>query len=207
DDNEIKKQYLEADKIKLNIESTKHPNNMYTRNRHSHSGTVWEDEDNTKDEMSWDDVEEEEDGEDKSDSEFDEPERYEVESVISRKVENGKEKFLIQWKGYSKPTWEPRENLDDCAILLDSFYKVAKDTEPEPSTPTGVPTDDDFKQKLLEAHQSSMHLNIELYDKLILKRGIKDTGDIGPKIENVPMVSFGGLTRQNSTSSSNSRGV
>ncbi|CAG8765205.1 3526_t:CDS:2, partial [Racocetra fulgida] len=133
---------------------------------------------NAKDEMSWDDVEEE-DGEDKSDSEFDEPERYEVESVISH----------------------------DCAILLDSFYKVAKDTEPETSTPTGVPTDDDFKQKLLEAHQSSMHLNIELYDKLILKRGIKDTGDIGPKIENVPMVSFGGLTRQNSTSSSNSRAL
>ncbi|CAG8583146.1 6610_t:CDS:2, partial [Dentiscutata erythropus] len=118
----------------------------------------------------------------------------------------GKEKFLIQWKGYSKPTWEPRENLDDCALLLDSFYKVAKDTEPESVTPTGVPTDDDFKQKLLEAHQSSMHLNMELYDRLILKRGVKDNSDIGPKIENVPIVSFGGISRQNSTSSSSSRG-
>ncbi|KAF0484686.1 chromobox protein-like 3-like [Gigaspora margarita] len=175
--------------------------------RHSQSG-YWEDEDNVRDvEMSWEDVEGEEVGEDKSENEFDEPERYEVESVISRKVENGKEKFLIQWKGYSKPTWEPRENLDDCALLLDSFYKVAKDTEPEALTLTGVPTDDDFKQKLLEAHQSSMHLNIELYDKLILKRGVKDTSDIGPKIETVPIVSFGGIIRQNSTSSNSSRGV
>ncbi|CAG8664092.1 15174_t:CDS:2 [Gigaspora rosea] len=121
--------------------------------------------------------------------------------------EDGKEKFLIQWKGYSKPTWEPRENLDDCSILLDSFYKVAKDTEPETLILTGVPTDDDFKQKLLEAHQSSMHLNIELYDRLILKRGVKDTSDIGPKIESVPIVSFGGIARQNSTSSNSSRGV
>ncbi|RIB25047.1 hypothetical protein C2G38_2068466 [Gigaspora rosea] len=32
-------------------------------------------------------------------------------------------KFLILWKGYLKSTWEPSENLDDCALLLDSFYK------------------------------------------------------------------------------------
>ena len=29
DDSEIKNQFLEADKIKLNIESSKHPNDMY----------------------------------------------------------------------------------------------------------------------------------------------------------------------------------
>ncbi|KAF0426248.1 putative Non-specific protein-tyrosine kinase [Gigaspora margarita] len=30
DDSEIKKQFLEADKIKLNVESPKHPNHVYT---------------------------------------------------------------------------------------------------------------------------------------------------------------------------------
>ncbi|RIA89861.1 hypothetical protein C1645_771257 [Glomus cerebriforme] len=31
-------------------------------------------------------------------------ETYEVDSIIQRKVENGNEMFLVQWKGYTKPT-------------------------------------------------------------------------------------------------------
>ncbi|KAF0484683.1 hypothetical protein F8M41_022941 [Gigaspora margarita] len=47
--------------------------------------------------------------------------------------------------------WEPRENLDDCALLVDLFYKVVKDIEPGTLTLTGVPTDDDFKQKIIRS--------------------------------------------------------
>ncbi|CAG8736008.1 7692_t:CDS:2, partial [Gigaspora margarita] len=39
----------------------------------------------------------------------------------------------------------------DCALLLDLFYKVAKDIEPETLTVTDVPTDDYFKQKIIRS--------------------------------------------------------
>ncbi|CAG8570044.1 5873_t:CDS:2 [Acaulospora morrowiae] len=161
--------------------------------RQSTPDLKWEDQGDisNKDDDEWveNEIEEMEEMEEMDDE--DEPERYEVESVMSRKIEEGKEKFLVKWKGYTKPTWEPRENLDSCEQSLEVFYKVAEDTDlvTEPiSTPIGPPTDDDFKQKLRDAYEFSLHLDMELYDRLILKRGVKDSGDIGPKIETVPIV-------------------
>ncbi|RHZ63722.1 hypothetical protein Glove_328g16 [Diversispora epigaea] len=176
-----------------------------------------------------------------------ESESFEVESVMSRRVENGKENFLIKWKGYTKPTWEPRENLDGCEQLLESFYKVAKDTdlvkeeegeegvEEEGGVEGGVEGgamggvvegvggvegvgevggEDEFgnynnekaekaafRSKFLAALELSLHLDTELYDRLILKRGIKDNSDVGPKLETVS-VAMMPVSRQNSYSSS-----
>ena len=55
-------------------------------------------------------------------------EEYEVESILE--VTNGKimigsksklrQLFLIKWKGYEEPTWEPRENII-CVELLEDF--------------------------------------------------------------------------------------
>lgn len=60
-------------------------------------------------------------------SESDEDTIYEVEKIIARKIENGKELFLIRWKNYdeSHDTWEKRENLC-CGKLLKSFLKSHK---------------------------------------------------------------------------------
>ncbi|CAG8443184.1 7209_t:CDS:2 [Diversispora eburnea] len=83
-----------------------------------------------------------------------ESERYEVESVMSRRVENVTEKAA-------------------------------------------------FRSKFLAALELSLHLDTELYDKLILKRGIKDSSDVGPRLETVP-VAMMPVSRQNSYSSSRS---
>lgn len=39
---------------------------------------------------------------------------YEVEYLVDYKIENGQEKALVHWKGYSSNTdsWEPIENLN-----------------------------------------------------------------------------------------------
>lgn len=43
------------------------------------------------------------------------PKVYEVEYLVDYKIENGKEKALVHWKGYPSNTdsWEPIENLND----------------------------------------------------------------------------------------------
>jgi hypothetical protein len=40
---------------------------------------------------------------------------YTVEKILDWKTVGGKDKFLIKWKGYPKPTWEPASNLNDSA--------------------------------------------------------------------------------------------
>lgn len=59
-----------------------------------------------------------------------------------------------------------------------------------------------FKSKFLAALESSLHLDTELYDKLILKRGVKDNSDVGPKLETVSIAMMP-VSRQNSYSSRN----
>ena len=54
-------------------------------------------------------------------------ERFIVEEVLSQKLHRRKKMFLIKWKGYTDPTWEPEENLLDESgspiIPLQEFFK------------------------------------------------------------------------------------
>lgn len=52
-----------------------------------------------------------------------EPEEYIIEKIVDFKYEDGKELFLIKWKGYSHNdnTWEPIENLKNCPTVLKEF--------------------------------------------------------------------------------------
>ena len=61
-----------------------------------------------------------------------EPDRYEVEAILSRRVvpshKSGKNiiQYLIKWKGYSpsQNSWEPEENLDGCQQLLQEYLNT-----------------------------------------------------------------------------------
>ena len=53
----------------------------------------------------------------------DEDTEYEVESIKDLRKRNGKVQYLVYWKGYRTPTWEPVENLNHCKDVLDKFIK------------------------------------------------------------------------------------
>jgi cell fate (sporulation/competence/biofilm development) regulator YlbF (YheA/YmcA/DUF963 family) len=48
---------------------------------------------------------------------------YDVESIKDLRKRNGKVQYLVYWKGYRTPTWEPVENLNNCKDVLDKFIK------------------------------------------------------------------------------------
>jgi len=52
-------------------------------------------------------------------------EEFEVEKIINKRIVRGKEKFLVQWKGYTAEadTWESRENLENAKELVEEFER------------------------------------------------------------------------------------
>ena len=52
-------------------------------------------------------------------------EEFEVEKILNKRVVRGKEKFLVQWKGYTAEgdTWESRENLKNAKKLVEEFER------------------------------------------------------------------------------------
>jgi hypothetical protein len=48
---------------------------------------------------------------------------YVVESIKDTRKRNGKAQYLVYWKGYRTPTWEPVENLSNCKDILHKFLK------------------------------------------------------------------------------------
>jgi hypothetical protein len=42
---------------------------------------------------------------------------YEVEKIEDSEIRNGKEFFLVKWKGYEERTWEPIENFEDHTVI------------------------------------------------------------------------------------------
>ncbi|CAI2165773.1 1916_t:CDS:2 [Funneliformis geosporum] len=125
-------------------------------------------------------------------------ETYEVDSIVQRKFENGREMFLVQWKGYARPTWELRENLDNCSEALDAFFNLVKDANFDSKSDTDS-KHEKWKVSIREAFEASQKFDYEIYEKLILRRGLIEVGE-GYKIENVPFDNI--ASRQNSGSSS-----
>ncbi|CAG8625922.1 2372_t:CDS:2, partial [Acaulospora morrowiae] len=117
----------------------------------------------------------------------------------------GRELFLVQWKGYSKDTWEPRENLDSCPELLEKFFQMAQETELIPQV--NVNTCKNYeniwrigpeeKRLFLENYKMGQMFNEDVYNKLILKKcgererrmnySGKDSFAEDYKIEDVPL--------------------
>ena len=52
-------------------------------------------------------------------------EKYEISKIVSHKKMNGKDMYLIKWKGYKTPTYEPYEMLiEDVPKLVRAFDRV-----------------------------------------------------------------------------------
>jgi len=52
-------------------------------------------------------------------------EEFEVEKILNKRIVWGKDKFLVQWKGYTaeEDTWENRENLGNAKELVEEFER------------------------------------------------------------------------------------
>jgi len=48
-----------------------------------------------------------------------------VEKILNKRIVQGKDKFLVQWKGYTaeEDTWENRENLGNVKELVKEFER------------------------------------------------------------------------------------
>jgi len=56
-----------------------------------------------------------------------------VEKIINKRIVRGKEKFLVQWKGYTAEadTWESRENLENARELVEEFEREYREETEE----------------------------------------------------------------------------
>jgi hypothetical protein len=64
----------------------------------------------------WDEAEGEKLEEELDDTAGTEEDIYEVETLLDKKTgRDGKEMILVRWSGYKRPTWVPRENLEEGA--------------------------------------------------------------------------------------------
>jgi len=52
-------------------------------------------------------------------------EEFEMEKIINKRIVQGKEKFLVRWKGYTAEAnmWESRENLENAKELVEEFER------------------------------------------------------------------------------------
>jgi hypothetical protein len=56
---------------------------------------------------------------------------WEVEAIRGIKDRDDERYYLVKWKGYSKPNWEPEQNVQDCDKLIESYLDAAKTKEQE----------------------------------------------------------------------------
>jgi len=50
-------------------------------------------------------------------------EEWKVEKILNKRKVRGKDKYLVQWKGFTAEgdTWESRENLENAGDLVNEF--------------------------------------------------------------------------------------
>ena len=48
-----------------------------------------------------------------------EPDVYEVEEIIESRKAGRSTQYLVKWKGYDEPTWEPQKNILDKNLIKD----------------------------------------------------------------------------------------
>ena len=59
----------------------------------------------------------------------DQKDEYEVEFIDDQRLHEGHVQYLVNWKGYEEPSWEPEYNLTNCAKLLNEYRAHAGDDE------------------------------------------------------------------------------
>ena len=56
-----------------------------------------------------------------------------MEKILNKRIVQGKEKFLVRWKGYTveEDTWESRENLGNVKELVEEFEREYREEAKE----------------------------------------------------------------------------
>ncbi len=82
--------------------------------------------------MHRDDEEKEEDddgeGEGKEEEEEEEEETFEVERICDKRLHQGEWEYLVKWKDYDDPSWEPATSCTGCPDLIRDFELAAATT-------------------------------------------------------------------------------
>lgn len=58
-------------------------------------------------------------------------EEWEVEAIKGIKDKNDEKYYLVKWKGYSKLSWEPEENIQSCHDLIEEYLDTTNKKEEE----------------------------------------------------------------------------
>ncbi|CAG8456728.1 1636_t:CDS:2 [Paraglomus brasilianum] len=116
--------------------------------------------------------------------------RYIVDDITAVK---NKEYFLVKWEGFTKETWEPRENLDHCEEKLARFYEIMRDSNLDKDwqlqrhlTKDGT----EFETRMHRAYHESKLFDSAAYDNCILKKGVSEQQkrDAGKRIEEIQWI-------------------
>ncbi|XP_061081620.1 M-phase phosphoprotein 8 isoform X2 [Conger conger] len=80
------------------------------------------------------------------DSEQDEEDVYEVESIIDMRMGEGEILYRVRWKNYTaeEDTWEPEANLEDCMEVLLAFRKKVTESKAMKEVPAKLPMKSDL---------------------------------------------------------------
>ena len=55
-------------------------------------------------------------------------EEFEVQEIIDARIKKHKLEFLVKFRGFSEPEWEPASNLTHCDEALSEFYNKYPNT-------------------------------------------------------------------------------
>jgi len=72
-------------------------------------------------------------------------ETFVIEKLEDMKTKGGKRQFLVRWRGYKEPTWEPEANLSEqCPLLIADFVTYGRGASTASSAPA-QPTVDEWR--------------------------------------------------------------
>ena len=54
---------------------------------------------------------------------------FEVERIADTKYVEGERQYLVQWKGFEDPTWEPIQNLSHCTEIIEKYHAAMNANE------------------------------------------------------------------------------
>ncbi len=50
---------------------------------------------------------------------------YDVECILDDRLDCGITTYLVKWKGYETPTWQPKDHLVNCDEVLFAYKSVS----------------------------------------------------------------------------------